>query len=167
MKKKLLILLISLFPLAGHCPEMNKPAKDQQIKQAKKHIFIRDVYSMEFSVENFRQALEYAEIKEPEIVFRQAVLETGNFTSELFRCANNLFGMRLARYRTTTALSEYNYHAKYNSWWDSVLDYKLWQDYYLNNGWNMEDYFGFLWGVQYATDDHYITKLQNLDLTVI
>jgi flagellum-specific peptidoglycan hydrolase FlgJ len=64
----------------------------------------------------------------PDIVFAQAILESGNFKSKVSRENNNFFGMRLAKVRETTAIGQKSGYAKYNSWKESVRDYKLWQD---------------------------------------
>jgi hypothetical protein len=92
MKKYIFILVMLCFSALAGCP----PAKVTQQKiefLCKKHIFEQEIYYKEFTVELFRQALIYAEIRYPEIVYRQAVLETGNFTSEIFRYGKNCFGM--------------------------------------------------------------------------
>jgi hypothetical protein len=61
----------------------------------------------------------------------QAKWESTHFTSEIFYDNNNLFGMKLAKIRPTTAIGKHKLHgnhAAYNNWQDSVKDYKLWQD---------------------------------------
>ena len=69
-------------------------------------------------------------IKFPDVVFAQAVLESGNFTSNLFKNHNNLFGMKLPSIRETVAIGKVkNGYAKYNSWGESIYDYYLWQNY--------------------------------------
>lgn len=68
-------------------------------------------------------------IKYPDIVFAQAILESGHFKSSIFRNNNNLFGMRLARVRQTTAIGKKSGYAVYSDWIMSVQDYKLWQDF--------------------------------------
>jgi len=68
-------------------------------------------------------------IKYPDIVFAQAILESGHFKSSIFRNNNNLFGMRLARVRQTTAIGKKAGYAVYSDWIMSVQDYKLWQDF--------------------------------------
>jgi flagellum-specific peptidoglycan hydrolase FlgJ len=73
-------------------------------------------------------------IKFPDVVFAQAVLETGHFRSKLFQNSNNLFGMKLPKKRETVALGKTKGgYAKFNSWESSVYDYSLWQNYILNN----------------------------------
>ena len=74
----------------------------------------------------------YSEIKEqgikfPDLVFAQAILETGHFKSTVFRDNNNLFGMRLPKVRKTTAIGKKRGYATYSDWIMSVQDYKLWQ----------------------------------------
>jgi uncharacterized FlgJ-related protein len=74
----------------------------------------------------------YSEIKEqgikfPDLVFAQAILETGHFKSTVFRDNNNLFGMRLPKVRKTTAIGKKRGYAVYSDWIMSVQDYKLWQ----------------------------------------
>jgi len=74
----------------------------------------------------------YSEIKEqgikfPDLVFAQAILETGHFKSTVFRVNNNLFGMRLPKVRKTTAIGKKRGYATYSDWIMSVQDYKLWQ----------------------------------------
>lgn len=72
-------------------------------------------------------------IKYPDVVFAQAVLETGHFRSKLFQNSNNLFGMKLPRVRETVALGKTKGgYAMFNSWESSVYDYSLWQNYVLS-----------------------------------
>ena len=63
-------------------------------------------------------------IKYPEIVWAQAILETGHFRSKIFRYNNNMFGMRLARLRKRTAIGKRFGYAIYSSWQESIIDYK-------------------------------------------
>ena len=160
MKRQILIFLILLIPLAGFCPKAHAEQKERIEFNAKKYIFLKSIYEKEFSVALFKEALIYAGITEPQIAFKQAVLETGNFTSELFLYGFNLFGMRLARVRETTGIGEWDSHAKYEHWFYSVVDYKLWQDYYFSKGYDLTDYFTFLNTIGYATDIQYINKLK-------
>jgi hypothetical protein len=145
----------------SYCPVVSDDIRQQQMYGAAKYDFIFNVYSLDFTPENLRQAIMYAEIKQPEIVYRQALIETGNFTSDIFRYGKNCYGMKLSKHRCTSAVGEYNYHAMYAHWWDSVMDYRYFQDWYISRGWVIEDYLAFLWGMKYATDKHYIDKLKN------
>lgn len=68
-------------------------------------------------------------IKYPETVLAQARLETGNFKSDIFKENHNLFGMKLAESRPTSAVGVNRGHAKYKNWKDSVVDYALLQSF--------------------------------------
>jgi len=100
------------------------------------------------------------DIQAPEIVFKQAILETGKFQSKLFIEGNNLFGMKTAKQRKTTAMGEIYDHARYDHWIDSIKDYKLFQEYYEAAGYRLNNYTLFLHCIGYATDQNYINKLK-------
>lgn len=68
-------------------------------------------------------------IKYPETVLAQAKLETGNFTSPIFKENHNLFGMKVAEKRPTSAIGINRGHAQYRDWKDSVIDYALLQSF--------------------------------------
>lgn len=81
-------------------------------------------------------------IKHPEVVFAQAVIESGAFNSYLAKTCNNLFGMRIAKKRPTLAQKGCNYKhgfAKYQSWHHSIEDYKMYQTYVLRDKPTMTD----------------------------
>jgi hypothetical protein len=156
MKKAIIILIMTFIPLAGICPQGTATQKEKAIYSLKKQIFIKSIYEKAFSIELFREALTYAGIQQPDIVFKQAILETGNFTSELFLYGNNLFGMKLAQTRQTTAIGKMDYHARYYHWFDSVVDLRLWQDWYAGKSYDLNDYYTFLQQIRYATDKYYI-----------
>jgi uncharacterized FlgJ-related protein len=97
----------------------------------------------------------------PDIVLAQARLETGNFTSKVFKENNNLFGMKLPRVRNTTAIGEQNSHADYASWRQSIADYKLWQDDVIVGIKSKRQYLSYL-SKNYAEDKKYIHKLKQM-----
>lgn len=76
-----------------------------------------------------------AEIAHPQIVMRQALLETGNLKHGFLMSRNNLFGFRYKSYLT------------FESWRESVAYYKQWQDKRYNEG---ENYYSFLVRIGYA-----------------
>lgn len=98
----------------------------------------------------------------PDIAFAQAVLESAHFKSSLFIRANNLFGMQLPTRRPTTAIGSTNGYSKYSTWNNSVLDYKLWQDFLFKRKGEMtrKEYLSYIkkW---YATDPNYVNKINN------
>jgi len=107
---------------------------------------------------NIDYELSLLGIKEIKIVKAQIKHETGNLTSRFCREQNNLFGMRLARRRATTAIGEGNHMAVYRSWKKSIEDYGIWQDYFYKGG----DYYQFLSRHGYAEDIWYGYKLRRI-----
>ncbi|MCH9735998.1 MAG: glucosaminidase domain-containing protein [Actinomycetia bacterium] len=59
------------------------------------------------------------------LIIAQAQLESGNFSSNIFKENHNLFGMKLPSRRPTMAIGENRGFAVYPSWMDSVVDYFL------------------------------------------
>jgi hypothetical protein len=101
--------------------------------------------------------LKFYEVKEPEKAKRQIRLETANLTSHYCKECNNLFGMKKAIRRKTTAIGREKSMSVYATWQKSIEDYKLWQDYFYKGG----DYYEFL-NKKYATDIYYVSKLKRL-----
>lgn len=97
----------------------------------------------------------------PDIVFAQAKLESNNFKSKIFKENNNLFGMKKASIRSTTASGEQYNHAVYESWKESVLDYALWSCKYLSHVKTKEQYLDYL-ANNYAEDSLYVKKLHSM-----
>jgi hypothetical protein len=84
-----------------------------------------------FTPENLKAEIKKLNIVHPDVALAQAKWESKHFKSEIFYDNNNLFGMKLAKLRPTTAIGKHKLHgnhAAYNNWQDSVKDYKLWQD---------------------------------------
>lgn len=105
--------------------------------------------------------LKDCNIKYPYIVLAQAKLESSHFTSEIFRNNNNMFGMRKARQRVTTAQSERMTYAYYRDWRESVFDYAMYQSEAMRSVSNENEYYAKL-GERYAEDPQYISKLQRI-----
>lgn len=93
-------------------------------------------------------------------LFAQAVHETGNFTSEVYRENNNLFGMREPSKRQTKAIGTNKGHAIFQTHYASIVDYFLRQKYF--NIPNSPDtiYMGQTLKSKYATDKNYLPKWQ-------
>lgn len=112
-----------------------------------------------FSVEKLETYLEELNLKYPDIVMAQAIIETGNFKSRIFKENNNLFGMKVAKIRPTTNDGEQHEHAYYNTWRESVLDYALYQSRYLCSL-SKDEYIQYL--SNYAEDSSYTYKVKKL-----
>lgn len=97
-----------------------------------------------------RQALNYYGIKYADIVYAQAILETGHFKSRVCHENNNLFGL----------YDSYNKrYYSFDHWSDSVIAYRDMVQYKMIAG---EDYYNFLRRIGYAEDPLYIDKLKSL-----
>jgi uncharacterized FlgJ-related protein len=103
--------------------------------------------------------LDLYKVKQPEIVKVQIRLETANLQSRFCRECNNLFGMKKPRKRETKAIGKENSMSVYETWQESIEDYKIWQDNFYKGG----DYYQFLKSHGYATDRKYIEKLKQLN----
>lgn len=115
----------------------------------------------QFSEQKLIDKLKELNVKFPYIAFAQAKLETGNFTSKVFRENNNLFGMREAKQRITTAKGTEHNHAYYYSWTESVYDYSFYQCRYLSNIQTEEHYFQYL-SQSYAENPNYVSVLKGI-----
>lgn len=116
------------------------------------------IKGIEFSPDNLRKYIKLCGIRFPDIVYAQAVLETGGFKSTIFLESNNLFGMKKAMSRPTTALSTSRGHAMYDSWMMSTIDYALYQSAFLRDIKTERGYLEYL-SDNYAEDPDYINKV--------
>jgi uncharacterized FlgJ-related protein len=102
------------------------------------------------------------DIKHPDIVLAQAILESGYLSSQIFIENNNLFGMRFPERRPTVALSENKGYSVYDCWTDSVKDYKLFQEFLFRRKEKTRDeYFDYLDRI-YAEDSNYVPFLKKV-----
>lgn len=100
--------------------------------------------------EGLMEAFEYYDIHHPEIVYAQAVLETGHSKSVGCLKHNNLFGLYNSKAKR---------YCRFNHWSESVVAYKEWiQRRYKPP----EDYYEFLKRIHYARDPKYIKKLKKI-----
>jgi len=117
--------------------------------------------AMAFSEEKLINSIGKLNFKYPHIVYAQSLVETGNFTSKIFKENNNLFGMREAKVRLNLALGTQYNHAYYDSWENSLMDYALYAASYLKDLNTEEKYFTYL-GKNYAEDPNYVSKLKKI-----
>lgn len=100
--------------------------------------------------EGLEEALSYYGLKHKDIVYAQAILETGHFKSKVCLNYNNLFGL----YDTKNK----DYY-KFNHWTESVVAYKKWvQKKYQPP----DNYYAFLEEINYASDKEYISTLKSI-----
>ena len=115
--------------MAGAKQEGFKEALDLPMEEV---IVVLEEDSNTFSQDVLVEELKRLNVRFPHIVLAQAILETGYYESRIYNENNNLFGMKQARARATTALGTQLGHAYYNDWKESVVDYALYQAAYLN-----------------------------------
>lgn len=163
IKLSIFVFLLSFLDITGGYT----PLSDNIMFEAKKTDFYRRALNQPFSEKLLKECIYYEKIKNPNIVLIQARLETGYYTSVIFRDNSNLFGMKYTKYRESLATGILYGHAYYSHWTDSVKDYKLFQEWYLSVGWKVSDndsdlYLVFLKCIRYAEDPDYISKLIKL-----
>lgn len=136
--KKILAVLIGSIVITstityqiGHYKGFNKNISELSV-EAKYHL-IQSIQPDTFSQERLAQMLKDLNVKFPHIVMAQAIIESGHFNSNIFRSNRNLFGMKQARARITTAKGTELNHAYYDNWRESVYDYAFFQSRYLND----------------------------------
>lgn len=115
----------------------------------------------EFSAYKLKEYILELNIRYPHIVLAQAELESGTGTSPMYKSNHNLFGLKEAKRRPTTALGTDNNHAYYDNWKESVLDYAFLQAAYMHEIKSEDEYYQYL-GQYYAEDPNYVPKLKNI-----
>jgi len=156
--RNLVIALTLLFgTLSAECPGISiEESNDEALRT-----YLMTIAPL--NTQTLKAAFELEGIHCPAVVLAQARLESGNFSSILCKEHNNLFGMKLPAVRQTSAVKGTdNGYAIYDTWYESVIDMALFQEWYRNRGRDMDDYFGFLRAIGYAEDQAYIHKLRIL-----
>ena len=98
--------------------------------------------------------IKQLDIKEPEICYKQILLETGHFKSKLAVKHFNLFGMKRASYPqnhdTILRNRDLSYHK--SGWINSIKDYK---EYQLRNGTSLK---------RYSKTENYKLRLKRINI---
>ena len=109
-----------------------------------KVVIVTAQHDSSFSQVKLGQMLKNLNVRFPHIVMAQAIIESGHFQSNIFRTNHNLFGMKQARMRCTTAKGTNLAHAYYDNWKESVYDYAFFQSRYLHDLKTEEQYLKYL-----------------------
>lgn len=91
--------------------------------------------------------LKRQNVSHPHIVLAQAKLESGNYTSSVYKNNNNLFGL----------MKGDKYH-HFNHWKQSITFYKE----HIQNRYKGGNYYAFLNDIGYAKDPSYTDKLKEI-----
>jgi uncharacterized FlgJ-related protein len=132
--------------------------KEVVIVTAEKEILLKTNNS--FSKEKLFLEIDKYSFKYPDIVKAQAILESGHFKSPVFLQNNNMFGMRKAMVRITTAEGSNLNHAYYVDWRYCVADRALYEAQYLSKL-TREEYFSYL-DQTYAEGEGYSKLLKQI-----
>lgn len=138
------VIVIAIFQMLT-CLKEEKPPEIKIVEVEKQPNFFN-----KSPQDGLMETLEYYEIKHPKIVYAQAVLETGNFKSRIFKEYNNLFGLY------NSSLKDYY---KFEHWTESVLAYKNYVQYKYDSD---NNYYRFLESINYAEDPAYINKIKQI-----
>lgn len=114
-----------------------------------------------FSADKLIDMIQEMNFNYPYIVYAQAILETSNFQSRIFKENHNIFGMKQAVIRITKAKGTQYEHAFYKNWIESLDDYALYSATYLSPLKTEGDYFNYL-SQNYAEDSLYVSKLKQI-----
>ena len=100
--------------------------------------------------EGLEETLSYYGLEHKDIVYAQAVLETGHFKSKACLKYNNLFGLYNSKEKR---------YCKFKHWTESIVAYKEWiqKKYQPPN-----NYYVFLEEINYASDKEYISTLKSI-----
>ena len=147
-------LLYFLLILAGLSLPVTHPISTKcSYEQVKQHIDIRE---LELSKRNFLLVCDLLNIRFPEIVYSQAVLESGFFKSNLTKKHNNILGLYDSRNKD---------FFKFKHWTNCLEGYKSsiqnrLTSKHTSNG--IEGYFLFLHELGYAEDPDYLLKVKQV-----
>lgn len=129
--KIIFFVVLSLSFLVFGAIYILKEEKEKIYISAEKQITIKN--SQEFSKENFISEVKKYGFKYEKYVIAQAILESGNFTSLVFKKNNNAFGLREAKTRVTTSHGTQLNYSYYPSYIYSIADRALYEARYLSN----------------------------------
>ena len=100
--------------------------------------------------EGLEEALSYYGLEHKDIVYAQAVLETGHFKSKVCLKYNNLFGLYNSKEKR---------YCKFKHWTESVVAYKEWIQ---NKYQPPNNYYAFLEEINYAERKSYTRLLKEI-----
>jgi hypothetical protein len=114
-----------------------------------------------FSEDKLRKEIRHLNLKYEDVLIKQYKLETSSGKSEIFKRNNNLFGMKVATQRPTTAIGENLNHAYYSNWKECVIDMGFWQLQNARDIKSEDEYYQLLDGM-YSETNNYSTILKSI-----
>lgn len=151
MKQRVFNILISFVVGVLGAIQVHSYLKEDEPPEIKEVCMVSEEQPDFFSKspqEGLMEALEYYGVEYPQIVYAQAILETGHFRSDLCLNGNNLFGLYNSK--------KHRYYT-FDHWTESVVAYLNYVQYRYKPP---NDYYKFLSDIGYAEDPDYINKLK-------
>lgn len=108
-------------------------------------------YEYEISDSILYDALIHYEVRYPKSVLAQAKLESGNYTSYVYKTKNNFLGLYNSRKKD---------YYEFEHWTQCIIAYKKLVEYKLKEG---ENYHDFLERIGYAEDPAYVDKVKTIE----
>lgn len=152
---KYVFIISVLFSLVGFSSAVKVNTLIEKIP-----VLIQPEEELQFSEEWLLDKFKQYNIMYPEFTLKQAKLESGNFTSNVFKQNNNIFGFKQAQSRPTTAIGTQFNHAFYESIDHCILDMALWQTSYCK-GLNYNQYRQLV-GEIYSETGDYLNRVDNV-----
>lgn len=121
------------------------------ITSAPSNINRNPYYEHEINDSILYDALIHYEVKYPKSVLAQAKLESGNYTSYVYRTKNNFLGLYNSRKKD---------YYEFEHWTQCIIAYKKLVEYKLKEG---ENYHDFLERIGYAEDSLYTQKVKFIE----
>lgn len=159
--KNYIYFILVLFTIILSSYSVGRFVQIGNLSNYEKSILLINMKQEPFNEGKLIDLMKSLNIKFPHIVLAQSKLETNNFQSGIFRENHNLFGMKEARVRISTAQGTNRNHAYYDNWESSVYDYAFYQCRYLSALTTESEYYRYLSG-SYAEDPHYVSKVKKL-----
>ena len=152
LKYKIIIFILFIFFSLSLISAIKKPEKE----------YVKTEFTLkgESCEKSIYELIDKYPFLYPDIIKAQSRIETSNFSSEVFKSNNNVFGMRFARQRLTTATDSNLNHAYYESVEESIVDRLLFEAKYMSNL-SKEQYYSFL-DKHYAEGEGYSTLIKKI-----
>ena len=155
-KQYTIIYILCIVILIGSFYIKNKPEESVESE-----VLVILLEQNKFSEEKLITHIKEMNFRFPYIVYAQSVLETGNFSSPVFKENNNLFGMKEAKITVTLSKGTKRKHAYYTNWRESLYDYGMYYSTYLYKITTEENYYNYL-QQYYAENPEYVSKLKEI-----
>jgi len=114
------------------------------------------------TAENVYKYMKQINLRFPEIVLAQTILESKHYNSLLLSNNNNLLGLKEARQRVTFSTGTLFNHATFKSWKRCIDDYAVYQTKYYSKVETEEQYYNCLLESGYAEDPAYVKKVKQI-----